>query len=52
LLERWRLQPSLFADPSHINRYGAKEVARLIAADGRIAWPSPASLAGSEEPES
>jgi hypothetical protein len=52
LLERWRQQPSLFADPSHINRYGAKEVARLIAADGRIAWPSPASLAGSEEPES
>lgn len=37
-LERWRGQPQLFADPSHINRFGALEVTRLIAADGRIPW--------------
>jgi hypothetical protein len=39
LLEQWRQQPNLFADPSHINRFGAAEVARLVAATERIAWP-------------
>jgi hypothetical protein len=43
LLEQWRQRPNLFADPSHINRFGAAEVARLIAADSRIAWPGTAS---------
>ncbi|MEA5450288.1 hypothetical protein VB780_17035 [Leptolyngbya sp. CCNP1308] len=38
-LETWRWQSHLFADPSHINRYGAREVARLLAADSRIPWP-------------
>ncbi len=38
LLERWSQQPSLFADPSHINRFGAAEVAKLIATDGRVPW--------------
>ncbi|PSR15533.1 hypothetical protein C8255_22625 [filamentous cyanobacterium CCP3] len=42
LLEEWRWQSHLFADPSHVNRYGAREVARLIAADPRIPWPSAA----------
>ena len=39
LLETWRWQSHLFADPSHVNRYGAREVARLLAADGRVPWP-------------
>lgn len=38
-LEKWRWQSHLFADPSHINRYGAREMARLLAADSRIPWP-------------
>ncbi|PZV02652.1 MAG: hypothetical protein DCF32_14825 [Leptolyngbya sp.] len=38
-LEDWRWQSHLFADPSHINRYGAREIARLLAADSRIPWP-------------
>lgn len=38
-LEEWRWQSHLFADPSHINRYGAREMARLLAADSRIPWP-------------
>jgi hypothetical protein len=39
LLQQWQQQPNLFADPSHINRYGAAEVARLVAANGQIVWP-------------
>lgn len=38
LLEDWRWRSHLFADPSHINRYGAREIAALLAADGRIPW--------------
>ncbi|MFQ4140187.1 hypothetical protein PGN35_028130 [Nodosilinea sp. PGN35] len=38
-LETWRWQSHLFADPSHINRYGAREMARLLATDRRIPWP-------------
>jgi hypothetical protein len=58
LLEEWRWQSHLFADPSHVNRYGAREVARLIAADPRIPWPSaapqtpaPATDAAPSEPD-
>jgi hypothetical protein len=40
LLELWRWQSHFFADPSHINRYGAREIARLLAEDSRIPWPS------------
>lgn len=43
LLEQWPQQPNLFADPSHINRFGAAEVARLIATNRRIAWPEASS---------
>lgn len=39
MLEIWRWQSHLFADPSHVNRYGAREIARLLAADSRIPWP-------------
>ncbi|MBD2107099.1 hypothetical protein [Nodosilinea sp. FACHB-13] len=38
-LEEWRWQSHLFADPSHVNRYGAREMARLLATDRRIPWP-------------
>ncbi|MBW4485116.1 MAG: DUF1574 domain-containing protein [Tildeniella torsiva UHER 1998/13D] len=38
-LEDWRWQSHLFADPSHVNRYGAREMARRLAADSRIPWP-------------
>jgi hypothetical protein len=38
LLEDWRWRSHLFADPSHINRYGAREIASLLAADERIPW--------------
>jgi hypothetical protein len=38
LLEDWRWQSHLFADPSHINRYGAREIASRLAADERIPW--------------
>lgn len=40
LLEIWRWQSHFFADPSHINRYGAREIAHLLAEDSRIAWPT------------
>jgi hypothetical protein len=32
-----------FADPSHLNRYGAAAVARALAADTHIPWPQPGS---------
>ena len=38
LLEQWRWQSHFFADPSHVNLYGARELARLIAADRRFLW--------------
>lgn len=41
LLEIWRWQSHFFADPSHINRYGAREIAYLLAQDSRIPWPQP-----------
>ncbi|MGB3137083.1 MAG: hypothetical protein WBG38_13435 [Nodosilinea sp.] len=44
-LELWRWQSHLFADPSHVNRYGAREIARLLAADSRIPWPEAAPSA-------
>lgn len=40
LLELWRWQSHFFADPSHINRYGARELARILAEDRRIPWPT------------
>lgn len=49
LLEEWRWQSHLFADPSHVNRYGAREVARLLAADSRIPWPQ-ADLPAADAP--
>ncbi len=38
MLEDWRWRSHLFADPSHINLYGAREIASLLAADERVPW--------------
>ncbi|WOD38432.1 hypothetical protein [Nodosilinea sp. E11] len=48
LLETWRWRSHLFADPSHINRYGAREIASLLAADGRIPWGQLVQAQGEE----
>lgn len=34
-------EPSLFADPSHLNRDGAAAVARVLARDESLPWPRP-----------
>jgi hypothetical protein len=47
MLEIWRWRSHLFADPSHINRYGAREMAYLLATDERIPWA--ALVEGKEE---
>lgn len=39
LSRAWTNQNGYFADPSHLNRYGAAVIARQIAADTRIPWP-------------
>lgn len=36
---QWRNQNGYFADPSHLNRFGAAAVANRIARDPRIPWP-------------
>ncbi len=48
LLEEWRWKSHLFADPSHINRYGAREISRLLASDRRIPWAQIAPPAEAE----
>lgn len=39
LLEQWRGQNQYFADPSHINRFGAAAIARQLAASQSLPWP-------------
>ncbi|MBD1898001.1 hypothetical protein [Coleofasciculus sp. FACHB-129] len=39
LSRQWTNQNGYFADPSHLNRYGAAVIGRQIAADTRIPWP-------------
>lgn len=43
LSQRWPNRNDFFVDPSHLNRFGAIAVARQIAADDSIPWPSPRS---------
>ncbi len=38
-LQRWPTRNDYFADPSHLNRYGARAVARQLAQDPTIPWP-------------
>lgn len=37
-LAQWRNQPGLFADPSHLNHFGAMELARQLAVSDAIPW--------------
>lgn len=38
---QWLNQNQYFADPSHLNRYGAAAVASQLAANPQIPWPQP-----------
>ena len=38
LLEQWQGQNQFFADPSHLNRYGATALAQQLAATGSLPW--------------
>ncbi|MEG4814849.1 hypothetical protein [Microcoleus sp. K5-D4] len=39
LSQRWPGRNDYFFDPSHLNRFGAIAVSRLLAADSSIIWP-------------
>ncbi|MEG4045967.1 hypothetical protein [Microcoleus sp. Pol17_C1] len=39
LSQRWPGRNDYFVDPSHLNRFGAIAVSRLLAADSSIIWP-------------
>ena len=43
LSQRWPGRNDYFFDPSHLNRFGAIAVSRLLAADSSIVWPRPKS---------
>lgn len=55
LLEQWRSRNQLFADPSHLNRFGALEMGKQLAANKQIPWDrvksEPENPAPSSEPE-
>jgi len=38
LSQRWQTQNGYFADPSHLNQYGAEAVSRQLAIDPAIPW--------------
>lgn len=56
LLTQWQDQPSLFADPSHINQHGAAEIALQLARDSHLlgalslAIDTPAAVESPSEP--
>jgi hypothetical protein len=37
----WLSQNDYFADPSHLNRFGAEAVAKQLAQDRTLPWPTP-----------
>ncbi|NJK69122.1 MAG: hypothetical protein HC789_09690 [Microcoleus sp. CSU_2_2] len=41
--QRWPNRNEYFFDPSHLNKFGAIAVSRLLAADTSITWPRPKS---------
>jgi len=43
LSQRWPGRNDYFFDPSHLNRFGAIAVSRLLATDSSIVWPRPKS---------
>ena len=44
LMRQWPTQNDYFADPSHLNRYGAHAVSQRLAVDRAIAWPTSLSI--------
>ena len=43
LSQRWPNRNDYFVDPSHLNRFGAIAVSRLLASDTSLTWPRPKS---------
>lgn len=43
LSQRWPGRNDYFVDPSHLNRFGAIAVSRLLASDTSLTWPRPKS---------
>ncbi len=41
LSNRWLTQHDYFADPSHLNRFGAEAVSQQLAQDRTLPWPTP-----------
>ncbi len=50
LLTHWQGQPDLFADPSHVNRYGAAAIAARLALDPTLLLALDTSAADSLQP--
>lgn len=52
LLQAWPDHNNIFADPSHLNRFGAAQVATRLAADPTVPWSllNPETEAIAEEP--
>ena len=46
----WTSRYDYFSDPSHLNRYGAYQVALRIAQDPMIAWPRALDLSAADAP--
>jgi hypothetical protein len=46
--EQWQQKYDLFSDPSHLNRYGAKQVALQLAQDPMLIWPQPKNHQGQQ----
>ena len=40
-LDLWTTRDNYFADPSHINLWGAADLSRRLAKDSNIPWPTP-----------
>ncbi|NJN75278.1 MAG: hypothetical protein HC796_02225 [Synechococcaceae cyanobacterium RL_1_2] len=46
--EQWQQKYELFSDPSHLNRYGAKQVALQLAQDPMLIWPQSKNREGQQ----
>ncbi|NJN73211.1 MAG: hypothetical protein HC799_10615, partial [Limnothrix sp. RL_2_0] len=44
--EYWQQRYKLFSDPSHLNRFGASQMARQLAQDPLLQWPLTANYQG------
>lgn len=52
MLEQWRGQNAFFADPSHLNRYGAAAVAHQLAVNPQVPWERLRPIPAEAEPTS